>query len=132
MPPLTTIRPTVPEPELTADGLADPLGDLAAPTHLKIEQYLPGDVLGGAHPAPRLSWEIASAPAGWAPTGADLEITRTDAAGTPLGEPEVLPLEVADGVLAPWPAPPLASRDRVVLRVRVTGRSSEGYPLYVR
>ena len=24
-----------------------------------------------------------------------------------------------------WPAPPLASRDRVVLRVRVTGRSSE-------
>ena len=84
MPPLTTIRPTVPEPEITAGGLADPLGDLAAPTHLKIEQYLPGDVLGGAHPAPRLSWEIASAPAGWAPTGADLEITRTDAAGTPL------------------------------------------------
>ena len=81
MPPLTTIRPTVPEPEITANGLADPLGDLAAPTHLKIEQYLPGDVLGGAHPAPRLSWEIASAPAGWAPTGADLEITRTDAAG---------------------------------------------------
>ncbi|WP_026409958.1 family 78 glycoside hydrolase catalytic domain [Actinomyces dentalis] len=125
MPPLTTIRPTVPEPEITAGGLADPLGDLAAPTHLKIEQYLPGDVLGGAHPAPRLSWEIASAPAGWAPTGADLEITRTDAAGTPLGEPEILPLEAADGVLAPWPAPPLASRDRVVLRVRVTGRSSE-------
>lgn len=91
MPPLTTIRPTVPEPEITAGGLADPLGDLAVPTHLKIEQYLPGDVLGGAHPAPRLSWEIASAPAGWAPTGADLEITRTDAAGTPLGEPEVLP-----------------------------------------
>lgn len=52
MPPLTTIRPTVPEPEITAGGLADPLGDLAAPTHLKIEQYLPGDVLGGAHPAP--------------------------------------------------------------------------------
>ena len=62
MPPLTTIRPTVPEPEITAGGLADPLGDLAAPTHLKIEQYLPGDVLGGAHPAPRPSWESASAP----------------------------------------------------------------------
>ena len=28
-------------------------------------------------------------------------------------------------MLAPWPAPPLTSRDRVVLRVRVTGRSSE-------
>ena len=53
MPPLTTIRPTVPEPEITAGGLADPLGDLAAPTHLKIEQYLPGDVLDGVWEAPR-------------------------------------------------------------------------------
>ena len=34
MPPLTTIRPTVPEPEITAGGLADPLGDHADPTRL--------------------------------------------------------------------------------------------------
>ena len=52
---LTTIRPTVPEPEITAAALPDPVGPLAAPDHLRLEQYLPGDVLGGAHPAPRIS-----------------------------------------------------------------------------
>ena len=119
---LTTIRPVAPEPEITADALPDPLGDLAAPGHLRLEQYLPGDVLGGARPAPRISWEIASAPAGWRATGAELEITRTDLAGAPLAAPTRLPLATADGVLAAWPAAPLASRERVVLRVRVTGR----------
>ena len=122
---LTTIRPTVPEPGITASALPDPLGDLAAPDHLRLEQHLPGDVLGGASPAPRLSWEIASAPAGWRATGAELEITRTDPAGTPLAASEYLPLAVADGVLVAWPAAPLASRERVVLRVRVTGRIVE-------
>ena len=118
---LTTIRPVAPEPEITADALPDPLGDLAAPGHLRLEQYLPGDVLGGARPAPRISWEIASAPAGWRATGAELEITRTDLAGAPIAAPTRLPLATADGVLAAWPAAPLASRERVVLRVRVTG-----------
>ena len=118
---LTTIRPVAPEPEITADALPDPLGDLAAPGHLRLEQYLPGDVLGGARPAPRISWEIASAPAGWRATGAELEITRTDLAGAPLAAPTRLPLATADGVLVAWPAAPLASRERVVLRVRVTG-----------
>ena len=119
---LTTIRPTVPEPEITAAALPDPVGPLAAPDHLRLEQYLPGDVLGGARPAPRISWEIASAPAGWRPAAAELEITRTDLAGTPLAAPERLPLAAADGVLVAWPAAPLGSRERVVLRVRVMGR----------
>ncbi|MDU0348086.1 alpha-L-rhamnosidase, partial [Actinomyces sp. MRS3W] len=35
--------------------------------------------------------------------------------------PEVLPLQTADGVLAAWPAAPLASRERVSLRMRVAG-----------
>ena len=123
---LTTIRPTVPEPEITAAALPDPVGPLAAPDHLRLEQYLPGDVLGGARPAPRISWEIASAPAGWRPAAAELEITRTDLAGTPLAAPERLPLAAADGVLVAWPAAPLGSRERVVLRVRVMGRIGVG------
>ena len=45
---LTTIRPLTPEPILTIETLTNPVGVLAAPTHLKIDQYLPGDVLGGA------------------------------------------------------------------------------------
>ena len=35
---LTTIRPVAPEPEITANALPDPLGDLAAPGHLRLEQ----------------------------------------------------------------------------------------------
>ena len=91
---LTTIRPASPEPEITAAGLPDPLGDLADPSHLRLEQYLPGDILGGSSPTPRISWEIASAPTGWTATSAELEITRTDLAGAPLA--------------SPWP-PPTAS-----------------------
>ena len=119
---LTTIRPLTPEPVLTIETLTNPVGVLAAPTHLKIDQYLPGDVLGGATATPRLSWEIPTAPAGWSATGAELEITRTDAAGRPVGESVVLPLSTWDGVLAEWPGEPLGSRERVVLRVRVSGR----------
>ncbi|WP_306468505.1 alpha-L-rhamnosidase, partial [Actinomyces sp. 186855] len=118
---LTTIRPLTPEPEITIDALTDPVGDLAAPTHLTIDQYLPGDVLGGATATPRLSWEVATAPALWRATAAELEVTRTDAAGRALGEAVVLPLTTCDGVLADWPAEPLGSRERVVLRVRVSG-----------
>ena len=97
---LTTIRPLTPEPRLAIETLTNPMGVLAAPTHLKIDQYLPGDVLGGATATPRLSWEIPTAPAGWSATGAELEITRTDAAGRPVGESVVLPLSTWDGVLA--------------------------------
>ena len=122
---LFPIRPLTPEPELRAANLPDPVGPLAAPSHLKLEQYLPGDVLGGAATAPRLSWEIATAPAGWKATSAELEVTRTDAAGTPLAAPEVLPLATADGILAAWPAQPLTSRERVVLRVRVSGSAAD-------
>lgn len=122
---LFPIRPLTPEPELRAAELADPVGPLAAPSHLKLEQYLPGDVLGGAATAPRLSWAIATAPAGWKATSAELEVTRTDAAGTPLAAPEVLPLATADGILAAWPAQPLTSRERVVLRVRVSGSAAD-------
>lgn len=122
---LFPIRPLTPEPELRAANLPDPVGPLAAPSHLKLEQYLPGDVLGGAATVPRLSWEIATAPAGWKATSAELEVTRTDAAGTPLAAPEVLPLATADGILAAWPAQPLTSRERVVLRVRVSGSAAD-------
>lgn len=121
-PDLFPARPLTPEPELRAADLPDPVGPLAAPTHLRLEQYLPGDVLGAASPTPRLSWEVPSAPAGWTPTTAELEITPTTAAGTPLAEPTVLALAGADGVLVPWPAEALTSRARMVLRVRVSGQ----------
>ncbi|MBW3068480.1 family 78 glycoside hydrolase catalytic domain [Actinomyces sp. 594] len=118
---LPAAHPSTPEAALTAAALPDPVGELTAPTHLKFEQYLPGDVLGGASPTPRLSWEIPTAPAGWSPTDAEVELTRTDPAGNPLGSPQTLPLATADGVLTAWPAVALASRERVVVRVRVTG-----------
>ena len=119
---LTTIRPASPEPVITAAGLPDPLGDLADPSHLRLEQYLPGDILGGSSPTPRISWEIASAPTGWTATSAELEITRTDLAGAPLAAPERLPLAAADGVQVAWPAPPRTSRARGAQPVRGSGR----------
>ena len=122
-------RPTAPEPRIAAADLPDPVGPLAAPTHLRLDQYLPGDVLGGASGTPRLSWEVATAPEGWQPTAAELEITRTALDATPLPEggcpnPTTLALATADGILAAWPAAPLASRERVSLRVRVTGTTA--------
>ncbi|VEG29251.1 alpha-L-rhamnosidase [Actinomyces howellii] len=114
-------RPSVPEPAVTTSALPDPVGPLAAPSHLRLEQYLPGDVLGGASASPRLSWEVTSAPVDWVSVGAELEITRTGPDGRALGAPEILALPEADGVLAAWPADPLSSRERVVLRVRATG-----------
>lgn len=119
-------RSATPEPRPTITSLADPVGPLAAPSRLRLEHLLPGDVLGGATATPRLSWEVPTAPQDWQPTDAQLEITRTALDGTPLPganppNPSILPLANADGVLATWPADPLSSRERVHLRVRVAG-----------
>ena len=68
------------------------------------------DALGVGERAPRLSWRVASAPDGWRQAAYELEI---DSARYRVGSPE--------SVLVPWPAAPLASRDRRTVRVRVTG-----------
>lgn len=68
-----------------------------------------------AVPCPRLSWRIASAPAKWRQAGAELALRRPD------GLEEVVTLAGDDQILVDWPFLPLASRDRVQVRVRVCG-----------
>ena len=96
----------------------------AAPTGLRFEHHTPGGVaLGIGTSAPRLSWQVPSADAGFAQGAYEVEVTRGD------GEPELVRVGSAEQVLVPWPARPLASRERVSVRVRVRhGVGTEGDP----
>jgi alpha-L-rhamnosidase len=76
-------------------------------------EHLPG-ALGIGLAEPRVSWKT-SAPAGWSPAAYELEVVR-DGETTTSGR-----IESAESVLVPWPAAPLASRERAVVRVRVWG-----------
>jgi alpha-L-rhamnosidase len=73
--------------------------------------------LGIGEPAPRLSWRIDSAPDGWRQAGYEVAV---DSACHRVESPE--------SVLVPWPAAPLQSRDRRLVRVRVTGADGETSP----
>ncbi|WP_231563005.1 family 78 glycoside hydrolase catalytic domain [Microbacterium mangrovi] len=69
------------------------------------------DSLGIGEAAPRLSWIIEDAPAGWAQASYELE----SAAG------ETVRVDSTESVLVPWPFAALTSRGRTSVRVRVTG-----------
>ncbi|MDO4260017.1 MAG: family 78 glycoside hydrolase catalytic domain [Actinomycetaceae bacterium] len=103
----------------------DPIGPLTAPTHLRVDAFVPGNVLGTGNPSPCLSWILPSAPKGWDQNAYDIEISpispdRTVASGTEYR------IESADSVLIPWPGTALSSRERVQVRVRVHGGDSDG------
>ena len=72
------------------------------------------DPLGIGEAAPRISWRIAEAPAGWVQTAYRLLIERD--AGSSRHE-----VSGDDQVLVPWPESPLVSRERAVVRVQVAG-----------
>lgn len=63
---------------------------------------------------PRLSWRVATAAPGWYQKSYEIEIAGDL-------EHRTGPIVAGDSVLVPWPAAPLASRQRVSCRVRVTG-----------
>ncbi len=68
---------------------------------------------GIGEPRPRLSWTI-SAPHAWRQTGYELEIVRHSRA-------RAYVVRSTEQILVPWPDEPLASRERVTVRVRVEG-----------
>lgn len=82
---------------------------VAAPTfeHLR-------DPLGIGAATPRLSWKT-TAPAGWRQAGYELRFERGGSTT------EFALVESGDSVLVSWPAPPLASRERAAVQVRVVG-----------
>ncbi|PVE96809.1 glycoside hydrolase family 78 protein [Microbacterium sp. TPD7012] len=69
--------------------------------------------LGIGESAPRISWKT-QASAGWRQASYELEVTRGDEVSTASATDE-------DSVLRAWPWHPLASRERAVVRVRVSG-----------
>ncbi|WP_082764196.1 family 78 glycoside hydrolase catalytic domain [Frondihabitans sp. PAMC 28766] len=64
---------------------------------------------------PRLSWRITGAPSGWRQRRAEIEAHYAD------GRRRTATLNGDQQVLVSWPFPTLAARERVTVRVRVTG-----------
>jgi alpha-L-rhamnosidase len=92
------------------------MGQIAAPTPVRFEHRTDEDpVLGIGTATPRLSWIVPSADAAFVQEAYELELTRAG------GAPEVVQAASAEQVLVPWPAAPLASRESVRVRVRVSG-----------
>ncbi|MDU0349116.1 hypothetical protein RWX45_09830, partial [Actinomyces sp. MRS3W] len=99
----------------------DPVGPLAAPVRLRVDHHRPDHpVLGGTGPTPSLSWEVPTAPAGWAQARAEIEVARADVGALP-GAPEIVTLDGPNSLFIPWPVAPLSSRESAVWRVRVAG-----------
>ncbi|MFB6723207.1 family 78 glycoside hydrolase catalytic domain [Kribbella sp. NPDC056345] len=86
--------------------------NLAAPSSIRFE-HRTDTPLGLGTATPRLSWQIATAPADYAQTAYEIEITGTTT--------QSYVVESAEQVLVPWPGDPLASRERISVRVRVRG-----------
>ncbi|MBO0702340.1 MAG: family 78 glycoside hydrolase catalytic domain, partial [Candidatus Dormibacteraeota bacterium] len=81
------------------------------------------DALGIGVARPRLSWATETDREGWLQSAYQVEVTRE--AGASVASVWV---EDGDSVLRPWPFPPLASRERVAVRVRVRGADAETSP----
>jgi alpha-L-rhamnosidase len=81
------------------------------------------DPLGIGAIRPRLSWRVETDAPGWMQAAYEIAV-RPDDGAVRSGGPEVGSTgrtESTEQVLVPWPAGPLASRDRRLVRVRVWG-----------
>ena len=67
-----------------------------------------------SEPEPRLSWRTATQLADWSQASAELELST-------LSGTQTATVDGSASVLVDWPFAPLAPRDDVSLRVRVTG-----------
>ena len=73
--------------------------------------------LGVGESRPRLSWMVGTNVAGWRQAGYEIEAYGSD--GRLFGRTDRV--ESDQSVLVPWPFPPLLSRERLTVRVRVWG-----------
>jgi alpha-L-rhamnosidase len=93
---------------------------VAAPADLRFEHRTDdGPVLGIGTATPRLSWIVPRADAGFAQDAYEVELTRPGRAS------ETIRVASAEQVLVPWPGAPLAAREAVSVRVRVSGGGAE-------
>ncbi|PRA81106.1 alpha-L-rhamnosidase [Microbacterium sp. MYb66] len=103
------------------------MSSLARVASVSVEHH--AETLGIGTSKPRLAWTL-DAPSGWKPGCAEARLEDATGAVT------VAPLDAPDGVLAPWPFSPLASRERVAVRIRAvndagTDRTPWSAPLFV-
>jgi len=84
-----------------------------APVSLRVENHpIRPAVLGVGEAAPRLSWVVPAADAGWEQSAYEIEIVRA-------GSVRTFEVPSAESVLVAWPDAPLASRESATMRVRV-------------
>lgn len=79
------------------------------------------ETLGIGTAYPRLSWTIETGHTGWQQIGYEIEAYRADGQ---LRE-QTGGVEADQSVLVPWPFAPLASRERLIVRVRVRGNDNQ-------
>jgi len=81
------------------------------------------EAIGLGVSAPRLTWCTATEIPGWSQAAYELRITAADGTECSTGI-----VDSGESVLVPWPAPPLDSRERRTVQVRVVGRDSSSSP----
>lgn len=96
----------------------------AAPSAPRIEHFTDASpVRGIGTGAPRLSWVVVEADAGYRQTAYEIEIVRGEVArggnGTANDGTATFRVDSAEQVLVPWPGEPLRSREEAAVRVRV-------------
>lgn len=92
------------------------LENMATISHLWVEHHR--DALGIGEATPRLSWKVKTSSHGWTQSEYEIEIAKANS------EPEIYHVKSDQSILAKWPSKPLASRENVTVRVRVTGSDS--------
>jgi len=91
---------------------------LTTPSALRFEHH--EEPFGIGEDRPRLSWQVSTGTAGWVQSAYELEVGPDADQLVSYGR-----TETAEQLLQPWPAPALASRQRVAARVRVWGTDDD-------
>lgn len=86
----------------------------AVPSAVRFEHH--EEPFGIGEDRPRLSWQVTTDRTGWVQAAYELQLGPDEASLTSYGR-----TETREQLLQPWPAPPLESRQRVAVRVRVWG-----------
>jgi alpha-L-rhamnosidase len=89
------------------------------PSAVRFEHH--DEPFGIGEDRPRLSWQVTTDRTGWVQTAYELELGPDEAGLASYGR-----TDSAEQLLQPWPAPPLTSRQRVAVRVRVWGTDDAG------
>jgi len=89
------------------------------PSALRFEHH--EEPFGIGEVRPRLSWQVSTETPDWVQAAYELELGPDENSMASYGR-----TDSAEQLLQPWPAPPLQSRQRVAVRVRVWGNDDGG------